>query len=151
MMRNIEAKVHTIAVGVAASMASFVLSGGEPGLRMSFPHARVMIHQPIGGSLGQASDITSETSEVIRLRKTVAELYIQVTGCTYPEIYADMNRDFFLSGEQAIEYGQIGIIDSIASDSTYVILPTLVRGVTYDTKRYTSRSNHYSEPDVMPA
>jgi len=123
MMHHVKAKVHTICVGVAASMASFVLAGGEPGLRLGFPHSRVMLHQPAGGSLGQASDVLSEAQEIIRTRHLIGALYAKVTGCNIQRISTDMDRDCYLSANEAKKYGDLGLIDQIAVEVGNVSLP----------------------------
>jgi ATP-dependent Clp protease, protease subunit len=105
--------ITTICVGTAASMASFVLAGGEKGKRIALPHSRIMIHQPEGGNQGQASEVLSESEEVIRLRLEVAKIYAQRTGQSLSKISRDMDRDQFMSAREAKEYG---IVDQVAVD-----------------------------------
>ena len=111
-MNYIKSNITTICVGTAASMASFVLAGGTKGSRLALPHSRIMIHQPEGGSQGQASVVLSESEEVLRIRDEVAQIYSDRTGQTLQRISRDMNRDQFLSAREAKEYG---LVDQIAS------------------------------------
>jgi ATP-dependent Clp protease, protease subunit len=109
----VNSDVTTICVGTAASMASFILSGGTPQKRIALAHARIMIHQPEGGSRGQASEIISEAQELVRIRREIAYLYAERTGQPLNKISADMNRDQFMSAREAKEYG---LVDEIAVD-----------------------------------
>lgn len=109
-MNFVEADVSTICVGTAASVASFVLAGGTTGKRLAFPNSRIMIHQPEGGSRGQASDILFESSEVDKIRERVAKTYAQITGQSLTQIVADLDRDQYLSPNQAKDYG---IVDQV--------------------------------------
>nr|YP_009367442.1 proteolytic subunit 2 of clp protease [Sarcinofilum mucosum]ARK14386.1 proteolytic subunit 2 of clp protease [Sarcinofilum mucosum] len=111
-MNYIKSEVTTICVGTAASMASFVLAGGRKGKRLALPHSRIMIHQPEGGSQGQASVVLSESEEVLRIRDEVAQIYSERTGQTLERISRDMNRDQFMSAREAKDYG---LVDQIAS------------------------------------
>ena len=124
-MHHIDAQVHTVCVGIAASMASFVLAGGEVGSRLAFPHSRVMLHQPLGGGLGQASDILAEAQEILRIRKQIGQMYVQMTGQSLSRISADMNRDYFLSAYEAKDYGEFGLIDRVADEVNRVTLKTI--------------------------
>ena len=112
-MNYIKADVTTICVGTAASMASFILAGGEIGKRIALPHSRIMIHQPEGGSQGQASEVVSESQEVMRIRRQVGRIYADRTGQTLSRISRDMDRDQFMSAREAKEYG---IVDQVAVD-----------------------------------
>ena len=112
-MNYAKADVTTICVGTAASMASFVLAGGERGKRIALPHSRIMIHQPEGGNQGQASEVLSESEEVIRLRREVAKIYAQRTNQSLSKISRDMDRDQFMSAKEAKEYG---LVDQVAVD-----------------------------------
>lgn len=112
-MNYMKSEATTICVGTSASMASFVLAGGGKGKRLALPHSRIMIHQPEGGSQGQASIVLSESKEVLRIRDEVAQIYSERTGQTLERIYRDMNRDQFMSAREAKEYG---LVDQIASD-----------------------------------
>ena len=117
MMNFIEADVNTICTGVAASMASFILAGGTRGKRMAFPRSRIMIHQPEGGSLGQATEVVSESEEVIRLRRLVAEIYADRTGQSFNTILRDMDRDQFMSAREAKQYGLVDNLPSTVTSS----------------------------------
>ena len=110
-MNYINAEVTTICVGTAASMASFVLAGGDRGKRIALPQSRIMIHQPEGGSQGQASEVLSESQEVIRIRRQVGKIYAERTGQPLSRISRDMDRDQFLSAREARDYG---LIDQVA-------------------------------------
>jgi ATP-dependent Clp protease protease subunit len=111
-MRYIKAPVSTICVGQAASMGSFLLSGGEKGKRFSLQNSRIMIHQPLGGFQGQATDIHIHAQEILRLKKKLNELLADHTGQTVEKVEKDTDRDYFMSGEEAIAYG---IIDEVVS------------------------------------
>lgn len=113
VMNFVEADVSTICVGTAASMASFVLAGGQRGKRVALPHARIMIHQPEGGGQGQASEVLSESEEVMRLRRQVGRIYAERTNQSLNRISRDMDRDQFMSAREAKEYG---IVDQVAID-----------------------------------
>ncbi|MBE9218510.1 ATP-dependent Clp protease proteolytic subunit [Dolichospermum circinale CS-1225] len=106
-MQHIKSEVVTICVGLAASMGSFLLAAGTKGKRMALPHSRIMIHQPSGGTRGQASDIEIEAREILRLRHQLNQIYVDKTGQTLEKIEKDMNRDFFMSAQEAQEYGLI--------------------------------------------
>ena len=110
-MNYINAEVTTICIGTAASMASFVLAGGDRGKRIALPHSRIMIHQPEGGSQGQASEVLSESQEVIRIRRQVGKIYAERTGQPLSRISRDMDRDEFMSAREARDYG---LIDQVA-------------------------------------
>ncbi|BAZ03799.1 ATP-dependent Clp protease proteolytic subunit [Calothrix sp. NIES-3974] len=106
-MQHIKSDVVTICVGLAASMGSFLLAGGTKGKRLALPHSRIMIHQPSGGTRGQASDIEIEAREIIRIRHQLNSIYAQNTGQPLEKIEKDMDRDFFMSAQEAKEYGLI--------------------------------------------
>jgi ATP-dependent Clp protease protease subunit len=106
-MQHIKSEVVTICVGLAASMGSFLLAAGTKGKRMALPHSRIMIHQPSGGTRGQASDIAIEAQEILRLRHQLNQIYVDNTGQSLEKIEKDMNRDFFMSAQEAKEYGLI--------------------------------------------
>ena len=110
MMNYVNTGVSTICVGNAASMASFVLSGGNYGRRIAMPHSRIMIHQPEGGSDGAASEVISESQQVMRLRRQVGKLYAARTGQTLSRISRDMDRDQFLSAREAKAYGLVDLV-----------------------------------------
>jgi len=109
-MQYLKAPVSTICVGQAASMGAILLAAGAPGKRFALPHARVMIHQPLGGFQGQATDISIHAREILRMRETLNGLLARHTGQELDKISADTERDFFMDSETACNYG---IIDSI--------------------------------------
>lgn len=115
IMNYINPEVTTICVGTAASMASFILAGGARGKRIAFPHARMMIHQPEGGSMGQAAEILWESEEVRRVRRQVGQIYAERTGQPLNRISKDMDRDQFMSPKAAKQYG---LIDSVTESSS---------------------------------
>ena len=106
-MRFIKPEVSTMCVGQAASMAAFLLSGGENGKRYCLPHARVMIHQPLGGTQGQASDLEIYTKEMIKTKKLINEVIAANTGQNLKKVEKDTDRDFFMSAEEAKAYGLV--------------------------------------------
>ncbi|MBE9004379.1 ATP-dependent Clp protease proteolytic subunit [Fortiea sp. LEGE XX443] len=106
-MQHIKSDVVTICVGLAASMGSFLLAAGAKGKRMALPHSRIMIHQPSGGTRGQATDIEIEAREILRIRHQLNNIYAQNTGQVLAKIEKDMDRDFFMSAQEAKEYGLI--------------------------------------------
>ncbi|MEO8891015.1 MAG: ATP-dependent Clp protease proteolytic subunit [Coleofasciculaceae cyanobacterium] len=112
-MQHIKSDVVTICVGLAASMGSFLLAAGTKGKRLALPHSRIMIHQPSGGTRGQATDIEIEAREIIRVRHHLNQIYSQNTGQQISKIEKDMDRDFFLSASEAQEYG---LIDRVIED-----------------------------------
>lgn len=106
-MQHIKSDVVTICLGLAASMGSFLLAGGTKGKRLALPHSRIMIHQPSGGTRGQATDIEIEAKEILRIRHQLNNIYANNTGKSIEKIEKDMDRDFFMSAEEAKEYGLI--------------------------------------------
>jgi ATP-dependent Clp protease protease subunit len=107
-MQYIKAEVVTICVGLAASMGAFLLASGSPGKRLALPHARIMIHQPMGGTgRRQATDIDIEAKEILRIRQQLNEIMANRTGQTIERIEKDTDRDYFLSAEEAVAYGLI--------------------------------------------
>ena len=109
-IQYVRAPVSTICVGQAASMAALLLCAGTKGKRFALPHARIMIHQPLGGVQGQATDIDIQAREILRMRETINEILVRHTGQPMEAIRRDTDRDFFMSPEQAREYG---IIDEV--------------------------------------
>ena len=103
----VNSDVTTICVGTAASMASFVLAGGSRHKRIALAHSRIMIHQPEGGSRGQASEIISESQELVRIRRQIGYIYAERTGQPLNKISKDMDRDQFMSAREAKEYGLV--------------------------------------------
>jgi ATP-dependent Clp protease protease subunit len=106
-MQHVTNDIATYCVGQAASMGAFLLSAGTKGKRFGLPNARIMIHQPWGGAQGTAADIVIQAEEIIRLKRTLNELYAKHTGQPVERIIKDSDRDFFMSAEQAKEYGLI--------------------------------------------
>ncbi len=104
--------VSTMCLGQAASMGALLLAGGAKGKRYCLPHARVMIHQPLGGFQGQATDIDIHAKEILRVRDTLNEILARHTGQPIDRIRSDTDRDNFMSGEEAVEYG---LIDHVLS------------------------------------
>jgi ATP-dependent Clp protease, protease subunit len=110
-MQYIRPKVGTVCVGQAASMGSFLLAAGEPGMRVALKNARVMVHQPSGGAQGQATDIEIQAREILRVRTIMNELYVKHTGQDIDTIERAMERDKFMSAEEAKVFG---LIDDVA-------------------------------------
>jgi ATP-dependent Clp protease protease subunit len=106
-MQYISAPVATLCIGQAASMAAVLLAAGETGMRYSLPHSRIMIHQPMGGFQGQATDIAIQAKEIIRLRGELNGILSRHTGQTLDKVEQDTERDYFMSGEEASAYGLI--------------------------------------------
>ena len=106
-MNYIRPDVATICIGQAASMGSFLLSSGAKGKRFALPHARIMIHQPLGGAQGQATDIEIQAKEILRMKSELNEILAKNTGQTLKRVEQDTDRDFFMSAEEAKEYGMI--------------------------------------------
>ncbi|HMM22858.1 MAG TPA: ATP-dependent Clp endopeptidase proteolytic subunit ClpP [Selenomonadales bacterium] len=109
-MQYIKPDVSTICLGQAASMGAVLLTAGAKGKRYALPYARTMIHQPHGGARGQATDIEIHAREILHLREVINDIFVRHTGQPAERIQRDMERDFFMSSEQAKEYG---IIDSV--------------------------------------
>ena len=106
-MRFIRPKVNTICLGMAASMGAFLLAAGEKGKRYALPHSRIMIHQPLGGAEGQASDVEIRARQLTLIKRQMNELMAGFTGRTYEELVRDTDRDNFMSAQEALEYGLI--------------------------------------------
>jgi ATP-dependent Clp protease protease subunit len=111
-MQYVKAPVSTICVGQAASMGALLLAAGAPGKRYALPQSRIMIHQPLGGFQGQATDISIHAQEILRLKDTLNGIMAEHTGQELDKLSADTERDFFMGGEAAKEYG---IIDNIVT------------------------------------
>ena len=111
-MHYIQAPVATLCSGRAMSMGAVLLAAGEPDMRSALPHASILIHQPLGGVRGQASDIEIHAKEILRLRKVLSAILVKHTGQPDERIEKDSDRDFFMTAEEAVEYG---IIDRIVS------------------------------------
>ncbi|MBT8419603.1 MAG: ATP-dependent Clp endopeptidase proteolytic subunit ClpP [Gammaproteobacteria bacterium] len=106
-MQYIRPNVSTMCVGQAASMGALLLAGGEKGKRYCLPHSRIMIHQPLGGFQGQASDIDIHAREILSTRERLNEILVKHTGQPLEQIQTDTDRDRFMSGEEAVAYGLI--------------------------------------------
>ena len=106
-MKLIKADVSTICLGDAASMGAFLLSAGTKGKRLALPNARIMIHQPLGGAKGQATDIEIEAKEILRMKTMLCTLMAEHTGQTVEKIKQDTERDNFMTAKEALEYGLI--------------------------------------------
>lgn len=106
-MQLIAPRVSTLCTGMAASMAAVLLAAGESGRRMALPHSRVMIHQPMGGVQGQASDIEITAREILRLKKELYQILAHHTGASIKKITQDADRDYWLSADEALKYGLI--------------------------------------------
>jgi ATP-dependent Clp protease, protease subunit len=106
-MNQIRPDVCTICVGLAASMGAFLLSAGAKGKRMSLPNSRIMIHQPLGGAQGQATDIEIQAKEILYLKDQLNKHIVNHTGQPLERIQEDTERDFFMSPDEAVEYGLI--------------------------------------------
>ncbi|MDR2660334.1 MAG: ATP-dependent Clp endopeptidase proteolytic subunit ClpP [Spirochaetaceae bacterium] len=109
-MQYVKCDVQTICVGQAASMGALILTGGAKGKRMVLPSARVLIHQPWGGAQGQALDIGIQAKEILRLKRITIEYFSKQSGKTPEQIAGDMERDFYMSAEDAVNYG---VVDKI--------------------------------------
>ncbi|MBF2079295.1 MAG: ATP-dependent Clp protease proteolytic subunit [Synechococcales cyanobacterium T60_A2020_003] len=107
-MQHIKSEVVTICVGLAASMGAFLLAAGTKGKRLALPHSRIMIHQPLGGvGRRQATDIQIEATEILRVRKLLNEILAGRTGKSIEQVEKDTDRDYFMSAQEAMEYGLI--------------------------------------------
>ncbi len=111
-MQFVKPDISTMCVGQAASMGALLLAGGAKGKRYALPHARIMIHQPLGGFQGQATDIDIHAREILRTRDRLNEILVKHTGQPMEKIQADTDRDFFMSAAEAVEYG---LIDQVMS------------------------------------
>jgi len=106
-MQYIKSPVATLCMGQAASMGALLLAAGAPGKRFALPHARILIHQPLGGFQGQATDVDIQAREILRLREELNGIMAHHTGQPIDQIHHDTERDFYMSGEQAKKYGLI--------------------------------------------
>ena len=109
-MQYIKPDIATVCIGQAASMGALLLAAGAKGKRYALPHARIMIHQPMGGSQGQASDIAIQAKEILRMRDTLNQILVNHTDQDLEKIQTDTDRDFFMSGAEARDYG---IVDTV--------------------------------------
>ena len=112
-LQYIKPDIATVCIGQAASMGALLLSAGTKGKRYSLPHSRILIHQPMGGFQGQASDIAIQAKEILRMKETLNDILVLNTNKDLEQIRIDTDRDFFMSGEEAKEYG---IIDHVITN-----------------------------------
>jgi ATP-dependent Clp protease protease subunit len=106
-MQYVKPAVSTICMGQAASMGALLLAGGEPGKRFALPNSRILIHQPLGGAQGQATDIDIQAKEIVRVREELTRIMAKHTGQPMDKVFTDTERDFYMTGQQAKEYGMI--------------------------------------------
>jgi len=111
-MNHVKCPVSTICIGQAASMGAFLLAAGEKGHRFALPHARIMVHQPLGGAQGQASDIEIQAKEILRIRDVLNRILSDNTGQPLEKIVQDTDRDNFMTAHEALEYG---LVDRVMS------------------------------------
>jgi len=104
-MNFIKPKIHTIVMGQAASMGSLLATAGDKGHRYILPNARHMIHQPVGGASGQATDVEIQAKELLRWKTVLTDIYVKHTGKSHTQLRTDMERDFFMTAGEAVEYG----------------------------------------------
>jgi ATP-dependent Clp protease protease subunit len=109
-MQYIKPDVNTVCMGMAASAAAVILAGGAPGKRFALPHARIMLHQPSGGTQGQATDIEIQARLIVQMREQLNRILADHTGQTYEKVALDTERDFWMVADEAVSYG---IVDSI--------------------------------------
>lgn len=109
-MQFVRPAVSTMVTGMAASMGSLLLAAGDPDMRFSLPNSRIMVHQPSGGFQGQASDIERHAQDIIKIKRRLNEIYVKHTGQAYETIEATLDRDHFMSPEEAVEFG---IVDRV--------------------------------------
>ena len=122
-IKQIRPDVCTICVGFAASMGAFLLSAGTKGKRMSLPHSRIMIHQPLGGAQGQATDIEIQAREILYIKQRLNEILADHTGKPLEQIQEDTERDFFMSADEAKNYG---LIDQVIDRRPSALRPVAV-------------------------
>jgi len=117
-MQYIKPKVATLCLGQAASMAALLLCAGEGGKRYALPNSRILIHQPLGGAQGQATDIDIQAREILRMRESLNGIMAKHTGQDIKKIAKDTDRDFFMTGEQSKEYG---IVDHVIEKNEHIV------------------------------
>jgi ATP-dependent Clp protease protease subunit len=106
-MNFVKCDVSTICIGLAASMGAFLLSSGTPGKRIALPNSEIMIHQPLGGARGQASDIQIQAEQILRIKDRLNQILAKNTGKSVEQIARDTDRDHFMTAEEALQYGLI--------------------------------------------
>ena len=114
-MQYIKPAVSTLCIGMAASMGSLLLAGGHAGMRYALPNARILVHQPSGGFQGQASDIERHAEDIVKMKRRLNEIYVKHTGQNYETIERTLDRDYFMTAEDAQKFG---IVDKVLSDHT---------------------------------
>jgi ATP-dependent Clp protease protease subunit len=117
-MQYIKSPVSTVCMGMAASMGSFLLMAGEPSLRIALPNARIMVHQPSGGFQGKASDIERHAEDIIKTKRRLNELYAKHCNRTYEDVERTLDRDYFMSAEEAKEWGIVDHIYETRSEAS---------------------------------
>jgi ATP-dependent Clp protease protease subunit len=117
-MKHIRADVATICLGQAASMGAFLLSSGTPGKRMALPNSRILIHQPLGGAQGQATDIEIQAAEINRMKKNLNEILASNTGQSIKKIERDTDRDYIMSAEEGVAYGMVDKVITKAEEAS---------------------------------
>ncbi|MEE9550518.1 MAG: ATP-dependent Clp endopeptidase proteolytic subunit ClpP [Candidatus Binatia bacterium] len=116
-MQYIKPQIATVCLGQAASMGAILLAAGAKGKRFALPHSRIMIHQPLGGFQGTATDVDIQAREILRMREELNEILMRHTGQTLKKIEKDTDRDLFMSGKQALEYG---LVDEVMVNRQHV-------------------------------
>lgn len=117
-MQFISCDINTYVIGQACSMGAVLLAAGTKGKRFSLPHSRVMIHQPLGGARGQASDIEIQAKEIIKTKQLLNQILANATGKNMDEIHKDTDRDYFMSAEEAVSYGLVDkVVEKIGQTS----------------------------------
>ncbi|MGQ9859800.1 MAG: ATP-dependent Clp endopeptidase proteolytic subunit ClpP [Thermodesulfobacteriota bacterium] len=124
-MQYVKPPISTLCVGQAASMGAVLLAAGAPGKRFALPHSRILIHQPMGGFQGAASDIEIHAREILRMREELNQVLARHTGQPVERIREDTDRDFFMTGEQAKEYG---IVDEVITRKSPIVAAEAVTG-----------------------
>jgi len=118
-MQFVKCKVHTYCIGQAASLGALLLAAGTPGKRFALPNSRVLIHQPLGGAQGQATDIDIQAREILRMRGKLNEILAEHTGQSIEQISKDTDRDFFMSAPEAKKYGIVDkVVKSLKNEET---------------------------------
>ena len=115
-MEYVKPQVSTVCLGQAASMGALLLACGAKGKRFALPHARIMIHQPVGGFQGSATDVDIQAREILRMREELNSILMKHTGQTLKKVEKDTDRDLFMTGKQALEYGIVDEVISSRSD-----------------------------------
>ncbi len=117
-MQYVRPQVSTVCVGQAASMGALLLAAGSKGKRFALPHSRIMIHQPLGGFQGQATDVDIQAREILRMREELNNILVRHTGQSLKRIEKDTDRDFFMTGKQAQEYGLVDEVIAARPESS---------------------------------